>query len=209
MRRFGSWNAALRAAGDDRPRPPSLRDEAILDALRAYASVNGAEPSSSDWRRRRLRPTSNTIAGRFGSWSAALTAAGLAPRRIRADWSDEQILDGLRRFAEDHCRPPRAADRVGRLAEYPGPTLVISRFGSWSAGLRKAGLEPGNPAPASAEQIIRALRAYEREHGVTPTAGDWRRNQCTPGVGAIYSSFGSWTAAIQAAGLAPRRIRVE
>lgn len=154
-------------------------------------------------------PNSNPIAGRFGSWGAALVAAGLAPRRIRADCSDEQILDGLRRFAEDHGRPPRAADRVGQLAQYPGLTLVISRFGSWSAALRKAGLEPGNPAPATAQQIIRALRAYDQEHGVTPTVGDWRRDDCTPGDRAIRAKFGSWTAAVQAAGLEPHRIRVE
>ena len=209
MRRFGSWNAALRAAGDDRPRAPSLPDAAILDALRAYADTNGAAPSSSDWCRLGLLPNRDTIARRFGSWNAALRAAGLSPRRIRADWSDEDILDGLRRFAKDHGRAPRAADRVGQLAQYPGPTLVISRFGSWSAALRKAGLEPGNPAPATAEQIIRALRAYNGDHGVTPTAGDWRRDHCTPGVHAVYSAFGSWTPAVQAAGLAPHWIRVE
>ena len=48
---------------------------------------------------------------------------------------------------------PRSDDRVGLLSTYPSPALVVSRFGSWSTALRKAGLEPGNPPPVTDREI--------------------------------------------------------
>ena len=41
IRRFGSWNAALQAAGFDRPRPPAVSDKQIVEALRAYQHQHG------------------------------------------------------------------------------------------------------------------------------------------------------------------------
>ena len=130
IRRFGSWNLALQAAGFDRPRPPVVSDQQIVEALRAYHREHGLSPLSSEWIRVGLWPDRNTISNRFGSWNTALKAAGLAPRRIAKDWSDEEILLGLRRFAHDHGRPPRSADRVGSLSQYPSPALAVKRFGS-------------------------------------------------------------------------------
>jgi DNA-binding CsgD family transcriptional regulator len=48
-RAFGSWNAALQAAGFDRPRPPAYSDQEILDALRADARRRGVSSLSSQW----------------------------------------------------------------------------------------------------------------------------------------------------------------
>jgi hypothetical protein len=144
IRRFGSWNAALRAAGFDRPRPSAVSDAEILAALRAYHREHGISPMRSASGRRARSPSSRTIEHRFGSWNLALAAAGLPARRVRRDWSDPDVVDGLRRFAADHGRPLRASARVGWSSVYPSPALVVSRSGSLSAGVRAAGLEPGN-----------------------------------------------------------------
>jgi DNA-binding CsgD family transcriptional regulator len=197
-RAFGSWNAALQAAGFDRPRPPAYSDQEILDALRADARRRGVSSLSSQWDG---HPDRNVIAHRFGSWNAALTAAGLAPRRVRPDWSDEQILDGLRRFATDHGRPPRARDRVGSLGRYPSPALAVSRFGSWSAALVAAGLQPGNPPPLHDAAISDALRAYQDHHGASPSSSTWHQRRLSPSAEAIIRRCGSWAAALELAGL--------
>ena len=141
-RRFGSWNAALQAAGFDRPRPPAWSDQEILARLRAWAGERGFAPSSVEWDG---SPDRDVVSRRFGGWNAALRQAGLEPRFVRRRWTDEDILDGLRRWEADHGRPPRSMDRVGFGGEYPSPALVVTRFGSWRQALIAAGLEPGNP----------------------------------------------------------------
>jgi hypothetical protein len=130
--------------------------------------------------------------GDFGSWNLALAAAGLPARRVRRDWSDPELVDGLRRFAADHGHPLRASDRVGWLSVYPSPALVVSRFGSLSAGVRAAGLEPGNPPPVTERDIVRALRRFGREHGRSPTSSEWRRARRRPAADTIIRHCGSW-----------------
>jgi Homing endonuclease associated repeat len=203
LRRFGSWNAVLQAAGFDRPRAPAVSDRQIVEALRAYHREHALSPRSSEWGRLGLWPDRNTVSHRFGSWNAALKAAGLAPRLIAKEWSDGEILHGLRRFAQDHGRPPRAADRVGSLSQYPSPALAVKRFGSWSAALRRAGLQPGNPPPVSDRQIVRALRSYRREHHRSPTTTAWKHARRSPSAEAIIRHCGSWAAALSHAGLPP------
>ena len=202
-RRFGSWNAALQAAGFDRPRPAAVSDAQILAALRAYHRDHGVSPMRSDWGRRALSPSSGTIEHRFGSWNLALAAAGLPARRVRRDWSDQELLDGLRRFAADHGRPLRGSDRVGWLSVYPSPALVVSRFGSLSAGVRAAGLEPGNPPPVTERDIVRALRRFGREHGRSPTSSEWRRARRRPAADTIIRHCGSWAQALALAQMTP------
>ena len=202
-RRFGSWNAALQAAGFDRPRPPAVSDQQIRNALKAYHRQHGTSPTRPAWERLGLPPNSRTIEARFGSWNAALAAAGLPPNRIRRDWSDQDILDGLRRFAADHGRPPRYDDRVGLLSTYPSPALVVTRLGPWSKALRKAGLEPGNPPPVTHRDIVRALRDYRREHHRSPTTTDWKRAGRRPHAETIIRHCGSWAAAIALASMKP------
>ena len=63
-RRFGSWNAALQAAGFDRPRPPAWSDQEILARLRAWARERGFAPSSVEWDG---SPDRDVISRRFGA----------------------------------------------------------------------------------------------------------------------------------------------
>jgi hypothetical protein len=200
IRTFGSWNAALQAAGFDRPRPPAYTDQQILNAVRTHAREHGRAPLASEWD---ASPDRNIISQRFGSWNAALQTAGLSPRRIRRAWSDEEILEGLRQFADHYGRPPRSTDRVGPLAHYPSPALAVTRFGSWSAALRRAGLEPGNPPPVTKRQIATALREFSDRHGRSPTSSEWQHARLTPATNTITRHCGSWHAALALAGLQP------
>jgi Homing endonuclease associated repeat len=199
-RRFGSWNAALQAAGFDRPRPPAWSDEEILARLRAWARERGFAPSSVEWDG---SPDRDVISRRFGAWNAALHQAGLEPRFVRRRWTDEDILDGLRRWELDHGRPPRSMDRVGFGGEYPSPALVVTRFGSWRQALIAAGLEPGNPPAVTKEAIIDALRSYHANHGQSPTTTAWRAERQFPVSETIIRHCGSWRAALELAGLPP------
>jgi hypothetical protein len=199
-RRFESWNAALQAAGFDRPRPRAWRDDEILAQLRAWASERGRAPSSVEWDG---SPDRDIVSARFGGWNVALRQAGLEPRFVRRRWTDEDILDGLRRWEVDHGRPPRSMDRVGLNGEYPSPALVVTRFGSWRQALIAAGLEPGNPPAVTKEAIIDALRSYHASHGQSPTTTAWRDERQFPVSETIIRHCGSWRAALELAELPP------
>src|SRR5215217_388883 len=100
--RFGSFNAAVRAAGL-RPRQAPLRlrpnltgPEAILEAIVEWTRRYGDVPAMADWDPVRARvldqewripryqngdwPSARSVAHHFGSFTAAVSAAGLVPR---------------------------------------------------------------------------------------------------------------------------------
>jgi hypothetical protein len=198
-RRFGSWNKALQAAEFDRPRPPSWSDSEILDALRQWAHAHSKAPLSTEWDR---SPDAGVISKRFGSWNTALLAAGLEPRVVRRrDWTDEEIVTGLQRLADDLGRHPRSTDRVGSRGIFPSPALAIQRFGSWRRALLAAGLEPGNPPPTTDRRVVDALREYHRKHGCSPTTTSWKAVGGLPAADTIIRHCGSWRAAIELAEL--------
>jgi Homing endonuclease associated repeat len=184
--------------GDGSPATARRSDQEISEALVSWTAAHGFVPSSTEWD---ASPDRDVIAGRFGGWNAALAAAGLEPRFIRRAWSDEELLEGLRRYAHDHGRPPRAIDRVGSLGRYPSPALLVTRFGSWSQALVAAGLEPGNPPRITEERIVEALRAYREKHGRSPSSSAWKAAGELPAAETIIRHCGSWRAALTLAGL--------
>ena len=81
QRHFGSWNAALTAAG----LPTRAQHEKrwtrgkVIRALQRETKRRGRPPSEGEWDRptTKSRPSANTVKRIFGSWNAALEAAGL------------------------------------------------------------------------------------------------------------------------------------
>lgn len=62
---------------------------------------------------------------------------------VKVIWTRERVIEALRAWAAEHGQAPTQVDwkRSGGEA-HPHAALVGQRFGSWSAGLRAAGLEP-------------------------------------------------------------------
>ena len=174
--------AEFRAAREYRPGKalspkPDADEIARQDALRILREWAAREPGALTCTRYAAArepgwPTRNTIAGRFGSWDAALRAAGLGhrlartePRRVggeagrkaRADAQRERVLQTLRYLITVHGTIPTAMEFFrARLVEAPAtPTqaTVYRLFpGGWQAVLDALGeVDPGvlcSPAPA-------------------------------------------------------------
>jgi hypothetical protein len=145
-RQFGNMSKALYAAGA-RPRQGPVRarahllsDEDVLDAIREWARRYGEPPATSDWSPARARsagqqwraerylagdwPSVSTVIRRFGTFGAAVRAAGLEPRprgrhtKARGSFENavtaalcEQLADGNPR-----CGPTVLAARVRGVA---------------------------------------------------------------------------------------------
>ncbi|MFC6716060.1 homing endonuclease associated repeat-containing protein [Natrialbaceae archaeon GCM10025810] len=136
--RFGAWNAALSEVGLEPSRERRLSDEELLTELQTLAEELGRPPAATDMITHG-KYHSRTYTDRFGSWTAAVAAAGLdsipdgyIPR--------SSLLDELTALADTLERAPTAAemDQRGRYSS----TTYQHRFGSWNAALTLAGLHP-------------------------------------------------------------------
>ncbi len=162
---FGSWRNALQAAGlspDRGSRAERWPPAKILMVIRNLSQ-----------RRRPLRKKEleerfgNLVSAArriFGSWSKAILASGVDPAKLRrvAPWTRERVLETLL------TRALRNQPVSARLME-PRSIVEAGRrfFGSWSATLEAAGLDPAvatvRPSPtkvtAPAPSITGARRA--------------------------------------------------
>jgi hypothetical protein len=92
---FGTWNAAIRAAGLTTVGPGNRRvtdpheldrsrywnEKRIVVSIRLWAVRHGRPPYLDEWRCAAPgRPCVSTVKRRFGSWNSAIEAAGFAPR---------------------------------------------------------------------------------------------------------------------------------
>jgi hypothetical protein len=128
---------------------------------------------------------------KFGSWGAAVEAAGFTYADVRTRPMTEQeviaALAGLAKTGE----PLRAGDhpRLHRGA--------VRHFGTWRGALRAAGCDPISGWKWTRARVLRALRA-EVEAGRPMGANAMRRRDENLYM-AARRSFGSWAAARDAA----------
>jgi hypothetical protein len=146
-REYGTLGAAVAAAGF-RPRPsPSrirrklLGPEEILDAIREWTRRYGDPPTMADWEPSRARrsgqhwrveryrrgdwPSARSVRNHFGSFTAAVERAGLAPRpqgrrqAAVAIWraANRDALDELRAAGDGGVGPQDVARQAHAVAQ--------------------------------------------------------------------------------------------
>jgi hypothetical protein len=187
------------------PRGPGA--EEIVARLRGYEREHGRPPSLTEWQRRRLEPSVNTIYRRFGSWPAALAAAAMrSPGSIRTEassrWGEAETIAALRAHAAANGRAPDRAEWAQATAQHPSALRVRAVFGGWRQALAAADIAL-TPASRrwSEDAIIALLRADAATHGKPPRSSDWNRAPGRPNPGSVAKVFGSWNAALEASGV--------
>lgn len=204
---FESWEGLLRAAGFKPHRRYRWSDREILAALRRFAECEGRPPTEGDWQTNGAdHPNAGTVKAHFDSWRGGLTAAGLGCEREQ--WDHELIRNAIHRFARRHGRPP-SSEQWRRKGPEKNPTAAVVRrhFGSFTAALAAAGYEPHWRRFEEGE-ALRALRAYVEENAATPTVREWEKLGRRPSAGGLIKRFGSWNAALNAAGIPPRPVKL-
>jgi hypothetical protein len=215
---FGSWTNALDAArvvdrtapqgAEPGVRAPSRRraftDEHVIAALRGDADSRGRSPRRNEWKgRSRTEPGVRAVLDHFGSWNAALRAAGLQVTHEMGKWTPEAVIDALRGDARDRGHAPRRDDWRRPAADRPQVGIVEKLFGSWNAGLQAAGLEVSHdPARWTRETVLTALRRRERELGRPPTSGELEHHPGSdyPSTAIVRRTLGSWNDACRELG---------
>lgn len=158
------------------------------DEIRACASRLGHTPTQEEFD---ADPDNSlkarTLAGYFsGGWKEAVAAAGLSSGR-----SDEEMLAGLSRLAEQLGRMPTSRD-INDDPALPSAALYLRRFGSIKEARRKAGIKDKDTE--SAEQMVEAGVRLSEQLGHLPTWSDWeeacKADSSLPSQWQVYRRFG-------------------
>lgn len=173
-------------------------DEELLEFLRKKACDLGRTPTMTDVDDDPNMPHSDTYAKRFGGFPAALVRAGLPVNRLRM--SDEEMLGLLLVKADELGRTPTSED-VDNDPRMPHPGTYAERFGSFTKALLMVGLRPSQWKGLSDEELLEMLRAKARDLGRTPTMKDVDDDPNMPSFQMYISRFGSFTEALERAGL--------
>lgn len=210
--RTGSTGLCVQCASARRRRR-APRDE-IVAALRAWAAETGEPPRREEWvatddpgskwaREYPRWPRAMAVRTAFGHWNAALEAAGYAPHR--QEWEPDDMIGALRRFADEHGRPPTQEELASPPPGVPRAHHLIYEWGSFNQAVEAAGLTPGRRR-WSPEQIVAAMRSFAERHGRPPRSTDWKTSTVEhPWAGTVTDRFGSWPAALEAAGFTPSK----
>jgi hypothetical protein len=140
------------------------------------------------WHRRHLRPpkfeewlraaedhpSASTVLRRFGSWNAAIRAAGLRPRRQGSQRGDRSSEQG------------KTANRSRRVADQVDPRGARGRSWRWPA-----------------DDIVLAIKDWHEVHGSPPRPREWMLAAPNhPSRQTVMKVFGHWARALEEAGLA-------
>ena len=120
-------------------------------------------------------------------------------------YTQTDITDRLRRLGKKLGRVPTFDDvqDASSRGDCPNTTTIAHHFGSFSAGLKAAGFDPGERRQKAREHLKEQLRQLTRELRRIPTAQDIVRAQgrcATPMT--FVRNFGSLVEARKAAGVA-------
>lgn len=138
-RRFEGWKEALKSAGlEDRwGQHASLgaSSEEVLAELKGVAAKLGKETVSKAEFDEHSTFGYDAVISRFGSWKAAIKAAGLEENPLGHRYSDEACFENLFNVWVSHGRPPKYREMWDHPSEITGKPYL--RFGSWTKALRR------------------------------------------------------------------------
>jgi len=196
--RFGSWQQARAEAGVDSSelRGSGVSDDALLKEIRRLAEELDRVPSKQEMADKGNFSVSPYYE-HFGSWRAAQEEAGFESNDPEVEASDDELLDEIRRLADELGRKP-TADEMNEQGRHWRSTYQ-DHFGSWSLALEEAGFDP-NPASEkiTKEDVVAEIRRVADQLEKEPTYAEMNAH------GGISAStcarrFESWSDARDAA----------
>lgn len=183
-------------------------DADLLEDIRAVAAEVGERPTLNDYREHGTAGVT-TIYSHFGSWQDALAEAGYEPREPDSEVTDEELLEELERLTDELGKRPTAAEMNEHGAHWA--STYRRAFGSWNAACEAVGLEtlpPNAQETLSRTALLEELRRVAEVCGPPLSVSDMR-DEGDHAARTYFRRFGSWKAAITAAGFEPHSAPTE
>jgi hypothetical protein len=201
---FGGLDEALDAADITKVEPPKISKEEIIGEITQLA--RDGRPPSVDRMNSEGQFSARTCMERFGSWTAAVRAAGYEPLAESAEVSQEELLDEIKRLQNEFGRPPSTNEMV-EDGKYTA-SIYFQRFESWNAAVREAGFSPNEQIMDPEDQQIPASELLEELGRVADIVGEQPTIEDMLEHGKYSAKpytnrFGSWNKAIELAGFTP------
>lgn len=196
---FGSWNAALQAAGLALNKAGEVSEDALVDELIRLSDELGESPTSRDMAQDGNYAPSTYI-NTFGTWNAGLEKAGL-PVTEQRDIPRDDLVTELTRLADALGEIP-TSDQMETDGAY-SVNAYVDEFGSWNAALRESLDEINRQREVTESDLKAEIRRLEATLERVPTANEMKALGQF-GVSTFASTFGSWNEALREAGYQPR-----
>ena len=191
QRYFGNWKTALEAAGLKPHRQGKWSKQRIVQKIQ-NRRIRGLPIRSAMKQKKALRDAATRC---FGNWPNALEAAGLLrpedKPKPRQTWSEERVIAAIRKRHEKGL--PLTSVHKDDVAL---SRAAIRHFGSWCNAVMAAGFQP-TQRRWDKTLVVDEIR-YRHQRGMTASSV-WRDDSGLFCAGKRY--FGSWQAAMFAAGL--------
>ena len=219
IRYFGSWYDALAAAGFDETEIREIRNIRFPHKESVIEHIQKLDREGHPLYHSAIRPDSafrKATREYFGTYERALSASGISPDRAKTP--------GIRRKYPDHdsvigeiqkrLRQKKSLNTT-KIQKGPESDLALSAsgrelFGSWDAALAAAGIDPESTAPVrpvkySTTEEVRAeiLARKKRGNSLNTTRVQKGKESDATLFRSARRYFGSWDAALEAAGIDP------
>jgi hypothetical protein len=186
-------------------------DEALVAEIRRVAAIMRGESLTKQRFQKHARVHPTTLCKRFGSWKECLDVAGLGhlysgasvtPKMRRCQQtkalSDDAILDEIRSVAKQLGSTSLTVEQFSSCSTCSADA-VRRRFGSWRAGLQKAGvvLTPLGSRYSDEECFENLLQVWTH-YGRQPQHDEMKLAPSTVGPKAYTLRWGTWLKALEA-----------
>ena len=215
-RHFGSWRNALQAAGIKATKVEKRRQ---WDKAKIIAHLRDLCGRGRSLRQKFVHRSDSGLyraaCQHFGTWCNALIAAGINPEAICRDplWDRARIIEAILLRVVQGSALGSTTVRPHTLK-----SAAVKEFGSWSAALVAAGLEPadyvgqqlgtpkaGKKAAWNKERVRKAI--LQRHALGLPLRGNAVRRDDGSLFKAGRTCFGCWSNALLDAGFNPEQVR--
>lgn len=191
--------------------PKGCSDDEILNEIkRVDKTVRGKYLTTADFNKF-SKIHSSTIRHRFGGWQCALEKAGISEkycgikvtekmRQQSKRLSNEQVLQELRRIAKCLGQDYVTQENVNNNSEIISSSTIGYRFGSWSQGIKKAGLKdsPGYNRTFSEDELFENILTVWAYYGRQPLYRELQIEPSKISPKTYEYRFGSWRKALEA-----------
>lgn len=179
--------------------PTNATDKDIFEEIRRVDSLVGKDILTRTDFDKHSKFCSGALMHRFGNWHKVLTKADIGHKYSRRQKTNEELINELRRIAKLLNKNSVTVVDVRHNSSIIGPSIIIRRFGSWSNGIKKAGLEISRFGHRySNEKYFENLLNVWTHYGRQPKSKEMNKPPSEISAVAYGRRFGSWRKALEA-----------